>query len=327
METDSSANWEWPRRPGAKATKGLVVCGERHKIHYPGEKKTELLNAILKVGDGQTAASFVRRWGFLGFTTSAAEEERRRAELHGALELARATARHENPDASFEPAQGELIYWHDQRPGFVLNLAAKSEPVQWIIEFAERMRLLSEAIHVLALFKQYDRHANDRAAEWVSGLSPECYQRLIGSEDLGFWEQQHETHNPSLYFYEFLLGKIIEGSRSRFSHRSQRGVWVQLSSIDGQPVFEFDSLFRFVEYSLLSENVPSPKRCEDPQCGQLFFPTRKSRRYCPRPLGRKRSLCGQRYSKQQQRSSVRDETDKKHAPKKPGLRSGRSATP
>lgn len=305
MVTASLGNWEWPRRPGAKVRKGSVVCGKRHEFYCPGEKRTELLNAILKVSDEETTASFVRNWGFLGFASSAVEEERRRAELHGSLELARATAKHENPGVSIEePVPAELIYWHDQRSSSVLNLGARWEPVQWIVEFAERMRFLSKAIHVLGLFTEYSPRANDRASEWVNGLSPQCYQRLIGSEDLEFWKEQHEEYRPDLYFHEFLLGKIIEGARSRFSHRSQRGVWVQVIPLDGQAAFEFDSLFRFIEYSLLSDNAPSPKRCEDPQCTQLFFPIRKSRRYCPPPPGRKHSRCEQRHGKEKQRAEA-----------------------
>lgn len=310
MATASLANWTWIRYLDARIEDGLIVREGDFESYTPGENRAGLLTAIQKVRDEQRAVLFVRQWGLLGFAMAAPRTEALIPQFDGALGFAWSTRRQENPSIDFKGVVDEVTSWHDQRTKIRLRRDDRGEPIQWILDFAETMRFLSNAIYIQGLFREDPTAADYDAKKWVKSLSPECYETLVGP-DLEFWKEQYNRGYTERYFYQYLLNVIITEARLRFSHRSQRGIWVKINPRDGRPLFEFDSLFRFIEYSLLSDNAPSPKRCEDPQCGQLFFPIRSSRRYCPPPPGHKRSLCEQRHTKQLRRAKVASETPSK----------------
>lgn len=306
MTTPSLTGWTWLRQPSVTVENGLVVGDVAGERYSPGADCARLLNAIVGVREEADAASFVRQWGLLGFA--------------GALPSTT------SPAAGFESVWGlTWILREDERSGVIEGdigsetaawLAqpnATKEPVQLILQFAEDMRALSEVIRIIGSFSEDPYAANYDAEQWIKGLPRERHKALVASSQ--------KTHgvmrglgSTEPYDSKYVLTTLTKTARLQFSDRSQRGIWVKLSRATGRVGLEFDGLFRFIEYVLLSDNAPSPSRCEDPQCGQLFFPIRSSRRYCPPPPGCKRSLCEQRHSKQLRRSSSRVPTDAKKAP-------------
>jgi hypothetical protein len=302
----------------------MVACQGKVELYSPGTAETELLNGILNVRDAKSAARFVRNWGLLGFDTSPDELDRERIELYATLETAHALAKLQDPNvhpkvgeclsAGFQPPPETLIHWHDQRNLSDLQMAVRSEPVQWMLYFAERIRTLAEAIRIRRLFAGHDRKRYEEAKKWDDALqaSPDVYARLVGSQSLEFWRGQHQEERRDLEFHEYFLDAVIAGARERLSHRSLRGVWVRIDPRDGRPLFEFGSLYQFIEYCLLSKSGGEriPKLCADPECGQPFFPSRRGQEYCPRPpeLGKGRSLCEGRHTKKLTRAKKKDTT-------------------
>jgi len=302
VATQSVANWGWPRRPDARAESGCVVSGKLVEFYHPWEKRAELLTAIRKVSDEEEAVSFARQWGLLGLVSGQPRVDTLSAQRDGALLFASGIREQAGPKAVPDEVYDKVKAWFDQRPAVVLVKDSAREPIQLTLEFAETIRYLSEAKRVRDSFAE-DRFAADYdAAQWAKSLLPHSYREL-GVYGLDHWRKEYEKYfAKECSFYEYLLDIVIGNARLRFFDRRQRGVWVELDQRDGRVLLEFDGLFRFIAYCLLSNKAPSPKRCEDPQCGQLFFPTRSSRRFCPPLPGRKHSRCGERYGKKYRRA-------------------------
>jgi hypothetical protein len=307
VATSSLANWGWVRRPDARAENGCVVHSIHGEYYYPWDRRAELLTAIQKVSDEEEAISFTRQWGELGLVTDASGMDALFAQFAGALEYASSIREPGRTKADPYAVFDNVTAWFDQRPAVVLMDPDRGEPVQLILEFAETIRHLSEAKRIRNSFAEDPSAAEYDAGKWVESLSPKCYGELVGL-DLTSWREEHEKFfTEERSFYEYLLDIVIMQARARFFHREQRGVWVELDRRDGRALFEFDTFFRFVAYCLLSDNAPSPKRCKDPQCGQLFFPTRSSRKFCPPLPGHKHSRCEERYGKRHRRAKRADD--------------------
>lgn len=245
----------------------------------------------------------MRQWGLLGFARAPQSTTSLSARFESVLGLAWIIRQDERPDVNADDISDEMALWYDQPD-------VRKEPVQLILKFAEDMRDLSQVIYILGSFREDPYAANYDAEQWMKSLSPKCRRVLAESsqEFHSVLSKPGSTEEP--YDSPYVLKTVVKTARFQFSDRSQRGIWVRINPADGRVGLEFDGLFRFIEYILLSDNAPSPKYCEDPQCGQLFFPTRSSRRYCPPPPGRKRSLCEQRHTKRLRRAKL---TRKKEA--------------
>lgn len=296
MATPSLTGWTWLRRPHARVEKGLLVCSGVGKRYSPGVDCTRLLNSIVRVRDETDAVSFVRQWGLLGFAEAPLSTTSLSSGFESVLGLTWILREDEPPVVNVGDISDEVAAWHEQ-PN------VRKEPVQMTLRFAEDMRTLSEVVRIMDFFREDPRAANYDAEQWINDLSPDCNKALTESSQQ-FHSVVSELGSTEPYDSQYVLKTVIKTARAQFSDRSQRGIWVRLDRATGRVGLEFDGLFRFVEYILLSDNAPSPARCEDPQCGQLFFPIRSSRSYCPPPPGRKRSLCEQRHGKEKRRAKA-----------------------
>lgn len=296
MATPSLTGWTWLRRPDVRVENGLLVCSFVGKRYSPGVDWTRLLNSIVRVRDETDAVSFVRQWGLLGFAGAPLSTTSLSPGFESVLGLTWILREDEPPVVNVGDISDEVAAWYEQ-PN------VRKEPVQMILRFAEDMRTLSEVVHIIDFFGEDAPAANYDAEQWINDLSPDCHKALT--------ESSKQTHSDMRQFgstepydLQYVLRTVIKSARFQFSDRSQRGIWVRLDRATGRVGLEFDGLFRFVEYILLSDNAPSPKFCEDPQCGQLFFPIRKSRRYCPPPPGRKHSRCENRHGREKRRAKA-----------------------
>ncbi len=316
MPGSSIFHWSWLKRPGVILQDGLLIPGKEAEPYYPGKHIKDLLNAVCKVADEQSALEFARQWGLLGFGKSAPEVEDRIGRFCGALDYNSSLRKKENPNVGWKTIWEEVArYFDPSATGRFANLTPRGESIAQMINFAEWVKHLSEVKRLLRLY-QDDPHAADYdAKEWVKSLSPVWYKEFIGNLD--FLREQYERGYSQPHFYQYVLDLVLHQARSSFSHQSRRGVWVQIytSSVEGQPegfpVLQFDGLFRFIEYVLLVEGGPSPKRCADPKCQRLFFPTKADQEYCPPPPGVKRSRCENRHGRELRRRGKGKKTRRK----------------
>ncbi|ACV64372.1 hypothetical protein Dtox_3663 [Desulfofarcimen acetoxidans DSM 771] len=309
--------WSWMKRPDVKTENGLIIKGDEIEPYHPGEHQKELLNAVQGIYDDKTAIEFVKQWGMLGFAQSAPEVEERSNQIIGAVEFTYATRKKDNQDIDFKSVHQEVLQFFNPNGGF--NLTPIGEPISDIVRFAQWVRCLSEVKRLLNLYQEDFTAAAYEAKEWINNLSPEWYKVLV-KVNIKILQEQYGPSHTEPGFYKYILDIILHGSQRSFSHRSERGVWIQLrtSPINngtptGQPIIQFDGLFRFIEYLLLVEGGPSPKRCADPKCRQLFFPTKADQEYCPPPLGVKRSRCENRHGQWMRRNGIQKPKIKKEA--------------
>lgn len=316
MPGPSIFDWPWMKRPDARIENDLIINGDKIESYHPGEYQKELLNAVQGIFDQKTALQFARQWGVLGFGQDASTVQERFGQIHGAFLFTYAARKKENPNADKDSVMREVLQYFNPDGGY--NLTPQGEPVSAITHFAQRIRYLSEVKRLLRLYQEDETAAAYEVEEWISGLSPHWYEVLIRA-DMEILQKQYGPRYSEPGFYRYILDLILNGARFSFSHRSQRGVWVQLgeggpfydNAPKGQPVLQFDGLFRFIEYILLVEGGPSPKRCADPKCGQLFFPTKADQEYCPPPPGVKRSRCENRHGQWLRRRGIQKPKIKK----------------
>ncbi|GAB6178967.1 hypothetical protein JCM14036_02860 [Desulfotomaculum defluvii] len=307
MSGPSIYHWGWMRRPDARIEDGLIIDGVKAEPYHPGEYQKDILNAIQRISDEATALDFTRQWGILGLATSAPEVEDHFSQINGAITFVYAARKKENPDIDIKSIHREVLEFFNPNRG--CNLTPKGEPISAIIHFAQRIKYLSEAKRLLKLYQEDETEASYEAEEWISGLSIE-WRKVFDIENIEFLQKQYERGCSNSDFYHYLLSLIIKATRFSFSHRSERGVWVQLYTSpiagrpEGHPVIQFDGLFRFIQYILLVDGGPSPKRCADPKCGQLFFPAKADQEYCPPPPGVKRSRCENRHGQWLRRHGI-----------------------
>lgn len=306
LGTVSINNWIWLARPGAKIENGRLIEGDDVIPYCPGENIKEILNAVQKIIDENSVLDFARRWGMLGVWRGAPEREDFLSQVIGAADFTYATRKKENLAIDFESIYAEVIkFFNPDGPddGFELP---PGESVAGIIYFAQRIRYLSEVKRLHTLCREDKLAGAYEARKWVNSLTPEWKEIIFGDIDL--LEKifnEDGLGSGELDFYQYIIDEALKSARFSFSHCSQRRVWIQLYTSlhqehpqgfpEGFPVFQFDGLHCFIEYMLLVEGGPSPKRCADPKCGQLFFPARADQAYCPPPPGVKRSRCENRH--------------------------------
>lgn len=308
MTGASIYHWSWFKRPDARIENGLIIEGEGLEPYQPGESIISLLNAVQQIIDEPTALEFVKQWGALGLLTAPAAADARWNIIKGAVEYTCATRA--NPD--IEEIRREVLNYYNPEGGY--NNTSKGDPVSGVIKFAQRIRALSEVKRLLKLYEE-DAYAARYEAE--EELTPTLI-RLLLNVDIEELKEEYRLWNTGTVdaqvFYLYVLDVLINAARKRLSSSSQRGIWIQLRNLPititghstGVPGIRFDSLFRFIEYVLLVEGYPSPKRCADPKCGQLFFPAKSDQRYCPPPPGVKRSRCENRHTQTLRREGKKD---------------------
>lgn len=320
MPGPSIYHWKWTKRPDARIEKGLILEGNEMKPYHPGEYKKELLNAIRGITDEKTALEFTKQWGVLGLKQNAALIEDLNSQISGAFEFTYAARKKENPDIDPNSVLQEVFLFFNPEGG--IYLTPKGEPVSAIIYFAQRIGYLLEAKRLSGLYREDLTAAACEAEEWLNNLPPEWYEDLSGESLQSSQEQyvkQYGQGHKEPGFHKYVLDLIIHTAQFSFSQRSERSIWIQLDMIDpdhsnkptGQPVIQFDGLFRFIEYILLVEGGPSPKRCADPKCGQIFFPAKADQEYCPPPPGVKRSRCENRHGQWLRRHGIQKPKIKK----------------
>jgi len=297
MATPSLTGWTWLRVPYARVENGLVVSPGVGERYSPRADSANLLSALLRVRNDADALSFVQQWGLLGLAGALPSTSSLARGFESVLGLTWILRGEAPLDVNADVLGAEVAAWYE-RPSLT------REPAQMILAFAEDMRAVSEVLRILGELKEDPYAANYDAEQWMSGLPDDCHRALT--------EASLEVHNTVTKLgstvscdAEYVLRTFIKTARFQFSDRSQRGIWVRLDRETGHVGLEFDGLFRFIEYILLSDNAPSPTRCEDPQCRQRFFSIRSTRRYCPPPPGRKRSLCEQRHGREKRRAKAR----------------------
>lgn len=313
MSGPSITHWSWLKRPDIKMDKGMLIDGDLNmaKPYFPGEHINSLLSGINKVFNEKTVVKFVNNFGLLGLSFQVDESEAKLNQYEGAVFFTYHTRKKKDPETSFAKVSAEVAdYFGFDRgeDGSYIDLSRSRETPAEIINFAEKIRHISEIKRLLYLFIDDPYIADYDAEEWINSLNAAIYEEFIG-EELSFWEEQYKRGYEATYpsFYQYILSNALYLQRLRFSHHSKRGVWVQLKTShiagqpDGFPVIQFDGLFRFIEYVLLAEQTPVPKRCADHKCGHLFFPNREGQNYCPPPPDKKRSLCEQRHYKEIQK--------------------------
>jgi hypothetical protein len=171
-----------------------------------------------------------------------------------------------------------------------------------MILFADKIRLIAEVKSLLWNYKSVDTlyFAGDEAEKWIENQKLSYFPKKLG---ISYGDLLEQYRGLSKHFgpkwhvhdeFEWILRVILSKARQVFSDRSKKGVYIKINS-DGRPCLVFDGLFRFIEYNLLIDQSPQPKRCADPKCKQLFFPKKADQEYCPPPPGVRRSRCENRH--------------------------------
>jgi len=307
MAGQSIYHWTWSKQPNASIENGLIIGGGESQPYYPGENQSELLTAIQRIKDEQSALEFVKHWGLLGFSFDVSVDKL--GYIRAATEYTYAALEKNNKTPDLDSIHAEVadyfrkIYNPWAKEGSY-SLTPKGDPLDDVICFAQEVQYLSEAKALLRLYQEDAFAADYETKEWLSNLSPQWCGRLICS-DMEFFQKQYieqvgASYNESEY-YQYVLHSVIKQARLSYFNRRNRGVWVELhhSPIygrpEGYPILRFDGLFRFILYILLAEPSLWPKRCADPTCNAIFFPTKANQEYCPPPPGVKRSRCENRH--------------------------------
>jgi len=312
MATASVAGWAWARFPEAWVDDlNTLRCDGDSTIYVPGESLPALLTDVQRIASADDVARFAQRWGPLGFARMAGWVHGLDAQHLGALRYALASrkpTRKVREKEQTEAISKSVDSWFWQQPDVKLSQVPDNEPVEWFLRFSENCRLDSELLRIRGLYREDPFAADYDAKEWLAALTSEQYQNLVGLR-MEYWEKEYasclknRTPGTEERFLEFLIRSLLVKRRMDFSDRSARGVWVAVHP-DGPAVFQFEGLFRFIEYALLAEGAPTPRRCADPKCRGIFFSERSSRRYCPPPPGKNRSQCEQRRSKEKSREKA-----------------------
>ena len=298
MSGPSIYHWSWFVRPEAYIENGLIFAGNEAEPYHPGDNPIDLLNAVREIIDGQTALGFAKQWGILGLIDNPAASDDRRSQIYGATEFTYGSRIKAGLDPDLKEIKREVLKYFNPCGGH--NLSPKGEPVSAVLNFAQRVRALSEVKRLLELYKEDAYAASYEVEEWINSLTSEQIKGLFNIS-IEILKKQYGSGDDKQGLYYYILDVFINAARGYLSDRSQRGIWIELHTFPimghstGLPVIQFDSLFRFIEYILLVEGAPSPKRCADPKCSQLFFPTKSDQRYCPPPTGVKRSRCENRH--------------------------------
>lgn len=300
MKGLSVSSWEWLSEPGIIIKDGFLLRSnsDRDKKPYcPGNYVLEIINSVQKIYSTEDALQFVKNWGVLCNGLHGSKQTEVASWLQGAIFYAYST---QSENTYAEVAQriiSDYTIFHvaldvEKLPDNSLMVIPLGEKVADVTEFAERIRFILNLRWLLKLFEE-DPHLADYEAEtWIEN-NISFFSELHSHRG----NLDHSLHNTA--YKSFFSSKLTQ-ERELFAPTGQNGAYLKIS-VQGNPELHFDSLSRFLEYNVLLEATPSPVRCSDPKCQQLFVPAREGQRYCPPLAGEKRSRCEQRHGQELRR--------------------------
>jgi len=195
--------------------------------------------------------------------------------------------------------------------GFDSDFKAHREPKESIGDILDFAEYTKRIIEIKWLLKQYidDSYiAKIETGEWIK----KHYESFFSEAEKTLLPETIPDGHGDEDAYKFYLTLKLSSLRRDFNNKELRNVYIKLSP-SGRPLIDFIGLYCFILFCLLSdENEPImiPRECEDPKCKNLFFPTESGERqkYCPPPIGKKRSLCEQRHGQAERRRNTKKET-------------------
>lgn len=311
MQGYSLTKWPWFKLPDAIIQDSLIIPGEKREPYFPGEDTIKLLNAVREIEDEKSALEFVKKWGLLGIKwNNIIEGLELQNQIIGATKFALAMQEKQKWKIDIDKEISEVFYPEGKGEG--LCLMPEGDSLLETIKFAQWVRYIAKAKRLLGFYHDNDPCFIGEAEKWIfQDLSEEWQNRLIGI-DISFLEKQCGSNQDERSFYNYILEIILSKAKDFYFGYGKTGIRIELfrSPIAGNPqeflIFRFDGLFRFIAYFLLVSGEALPKKCEDPDCNEIFFPFKADQKYCPPPSGKKRSLCEMRHSKKIARGIIKE---------------------
>jgi len=294
------SSWEWLSEPGIKIENGFLLRSnsDRNKKPYcPGNYVLEIISSVQMIYSTEDVLRFVKNWGILGSVLHGTRQTEIASWLQGAIFYAYST---QSENTYAEVAQriiSDYTIFHgalnvEKLADTSLMVIPLGEKVADVTEFAERIRFIINLRWLLKLFEEDPHLADYEAKTWLEN-NISSFSKLHSHRG----NLDHSLHNAA---FKSLFSAKLTHERELFAPTGQNGAYLKIS-VQGNPELHFDSLSRFIEYNVLLEATPSPVRCSDPKCQQLFVPAREGQRYCPPLTGEKRSRCEQRHSQELRR--------------------------
>jgi hypothetical protein len=266
-----------PARPRTHNEKIVPLSGTRVRWYDP-TKERELPDRLIEVATGLTDPSeFVDEFGLLGFAQLHAWEGVPRPEM-GDVPLGLLAAE--------DPSFAKQL--KDPRAPAFIELAT-GEPLYW---FKAHARTVQAARNLIICLRLKD---DNRLRELLETLSRKQYAALGDLCETGAfdWVTDYAARDLMAAGQEALIGLInpnIQGVQRKL-HIDNVG---QLKYS-----FTFTALIQIIYWhlaSLLNDEELPPRFCQ--LCGEPFFPADPRQRYCPKSLGKSRSVCGARAVKE-----------------------------
>ena len=260
----------------------VPLSGSRVKWYDP-TKEHELLDRLMEVASGLTdPVEFADEYGLLGY-----------AELHPWEGIP-------TPEQGGSPQMGDapLSFLMAEDAEFARQLAnprapayielAVGEPLYWFKAHAQTVRAAHDLIMCLKLRDE------NRLRELLNALPRKRYAALgnISDSEAFYWVTDYAARDLIGAVHEAIIALInpnIQGLQ-RALHVDSLG---QLRTS-----LTFTALIQVI-YWHLAERLDADKQlsrfCK--RCGEPFFATEPRQLYCPKPLGKSRSVCGLRFNK------------------------------
>ncbi len=302
----------WKKQPNPRIEDDYIVANMTSyadkNVYCPANHRSTILSDVLKIFDEQSALEFVRKWGILGLGSYGKSY----AHLKSGIENIFDYLLHKEANKNNEEILDHIITDYlktnsdieikeglsNYEVGLRINLGEqeytinfKGDHVEHILEFAEKIRRISEIKYLLNLFNDDPYIAEIETEEWFKNNN-------------SFFSEAEKVLFAENIPYQLKAESKLASLRKQFSSIMNKNMYIELTPL-GHPVIKFDGLWCFIEFNLLSEDkdpILTPLKCADERCTQLFFPNRKGQRYCPHPqFENKRSLCEQRHLKREKR--------------------------
>jgi len=245
---------------------------------YEPTKERELSDRLIEVATGLTdPVEFADEYGLLGYAQLHSWEGTPSPEM-GDVPLSLIVAE--------DPKFAKQL--KDPRSPAYIELAT-GEPLYWFKAHARTVRVARDLIICLKL------KDDSRLRALLKALPRKQYAALgdLGEAEAFDWVTDYAGRDLMGAGQEALIGLInpnIQGVQ-RELHVDSFG---QL-----QYSFTFTALIQVIYWhlaSLLNDDKLPPRFCQ--RCGEPFFPADPRQRYCPKPLGKSRSICGARAVKE-----------------------------
>jgi hypothetical protein len=266
-------------KDSTKYTQKIVpLSGARAKLYDPSEA-LELPNRLMEVATGLTTpVEFVDEYGLLGYSNPHYKNSLPLPEMGEDYPLGFLLA----TDPQFAKQLAE-----SRAPAFI-ELAI-GEPVYWFEAQARTVKLAHDLI-VCAKLKD-----EQRLRVLIEAFSHGIYAGPDGvsERDAFDWATGYAERNLMAAVHEAIISLInpnIQGLQRKLHVDSFGQLKYSLS---------FTSLIQVIYWHLvgrLNSAKAPPRYCR--LCGEPFFPADPRQRYCPKPLGKSRSVCGARSVKE-----------------------------